>query len=155
MNKTSYHILTNKKWQFKLQHSHPRTNFILISGKTGTIIGRPYLVQTCTDISTLNITTELSLQFDCVSDVGRKNLCLFLLHISTSVWVLRTPNARRKSHFQRFCCKKNFKKQEISINFQQISAKNGVFFSLSFSPFLLIHSCKPKNQKTVKRDFTL
>ena len=70
-------LLHFKNWQFKLQHSHPRTNFILISGKTGTIIGRPYLVQTCTDISTLNITTELSLQFDCVSDVGRKNLCLF------------------------------------------------------------------------------
>jgi len=27
------------------QHSHIRTNLILISGKTGTVIGRPYLVK--------------------------------------------------------------------------------------------------------------
>lgn len=27
------------------QHSHPRTNFIIVSGKTGNIIGRPYLVK--------------------------------------------------------------------------------------------------------------
>ena len=28
----------------------------------------------------------------------------YLLYISTSVWVLRTPNPGRNSHFQRFCC---------------------------------------------------
>jgi hypothetical protein len=57
---------------YVLQHSHPRTNFILISGKSGGIIGRPYLVQTCTDLSSLNVTSELSLQFDCTSELGRK-----------------------------------------------------------------------------------
>ena len=31
---------------------------------------------------------------------------LLLLYISTSVWVLRTPNAGRNRLFQRFCCKK-------------------------------------------------
>ena len=36
-----------------------------------------------------------------------------VLYISTSVWVLRTPNARRNSHLQRFLCKKALKKQEI------------------------------------------
>jgi hypothetical protein len=60
-----------------LQHSHPRTNFILISGKSGSIIGRPYLVQTCSDLSTLNVTSELTLQFDCVSEVGRKFVLRF------------------------------------------------------------------------------
>ena len=36
-----------------------------------------------------------------------------LLYISTSVWVLRTPNAGRNSHFQCFLRKKAKKRQEI------------------------------------------
>ena len=39
-----------------------------------------------------------------------------LLYISTSVWVLRTPNAGQNSYFWRFCCKKP-KKQEICSKF--------------------------------------
>ena len=40
-----------------------------------------------------------------------------LLYISTSVWVLRTPNAGQNGHFQRFLCKKPKKKQEICSKF--------------------------------------
>ena len=29
----------------------------------------------------------------------------YLLYISTSVWVLHTPNTGRNAHFQRFCCR--------------------------------------------------
>ena len=36
-----------------------------------------------------------------------------MLYISTSVWVLRTLNDGRNSHFQHFLCNKAFKKQEI------------------------------------------
>jgi len=32
-------------WEVADERSHPRTNFIMISGKAGTIIGRPYLVK--------------------------------------------------------------------------------------------------------------
>ena len=46
-----------------------------------------------------------------------------LLYILVSVWVLRTPNAGRNSHFQRFLCKKPKKARIL----QQISAKNRVF----------------------------
>lgn len=51
-------------------HVHIRTNFVLLSGKTGEVIGRPYLVETCTDLAVLNVTSSLSLQFDCISSIG-------------------------------------------------------------------------------------
>ena len=53
-------------------HLHPRTNFILISGGKGRLLGRPYLVETCTDIGAINVTSNLALQFDCTSQRGRK-----------------------------------------------------------------------------------
>ena len=46
----------------------------------------------------------------------KSGLCLY---ISTSVWVLRTPHARRNSHFQRFCCKK----PKYSKKFAEICSK--------------------------------
>ena len=42
----------------------------------------------------------------------------WVLYISTSVWVLRTPNANQNSHFQRFSAKKQ-KKQEFCSKFLQ------------------------------------
>ena len=83
-----------------------------------------------------------------------------LLYISTSVWVLRTPNAGWNSHFQRFCCKKP-KKQEICRNLQQIFAKNSFF---KFAPkrwltvllpkkwaffFILFNTCWPQKYKDI------
>ena len=41
-----------------------------------------------------------------------------MLYISTSVWVLRTPNAGRNSHFQHFSAK-SLKKQDICSKFLQ------------------------------------
>ena len=61
-----------------------------------------------------------------------------LLYISTSVWVLRTPNDGRNSHFQRFCCK-NRKKAR---NLQQISAKNSFFLHLHQNAGRLFYSQK-------------
>ena len=46
-----------------------------------------------------------------------------VLYISTSVCVLRTPNAVRNSHFQRFLCKKVRKTRNLQQNF----AKNTFF----------------------------
>lgn len=51
-------------------HVHVRTNFILISGRHGTLMGRPYLVETCTDIGAINVTSSLAIQFDCTSHLG-------------------------------------------------------------------------------------
>ena len=42
-----------------------------------------------------------------------------VLYILTSVWVLHTPKAGRKSHFQHFFCKKTLEKQEICSKFLQ------------------------------------
>ena len=53
-------------------HVHIRTNFILISGREGRLMGRPYLVDSCTDIGAINVTSNLALQFDCTSQNGRK-----------------------------------------------------------------------------------
>ena len=53
-------------------HVHVRTNFILISGRHGRLLGRPYLVDSCTDIGAINVTSNLALQFDCTSQHGRK-----------------------------------------------------------------------------------
>ena len=53
-------------------HVHIRNNFILISGKTGKVQGRPYLVEQCTDLNVLNVTSNLELQFDCQGLSGRK-----------------------------------------------------------------------------------
>ena len=55
-------------------HVHIRTNFILISGRSGRLLGRPYLVDSCTDIGAINVTSNLALQFDCTSQHGRKNI---------------------------------------------------------------------------------
>ena len=55
-------------------HVHVRTNFILISGRFGRLMGRPYLVESCTDIGAINVTSNLALQFDCTSQNGRKFL---------------------------------------------------------------------------------
>ena len=65
------------------------------------------------------------------------SLSLSLLqYISTRVWVLRTPNIGRISHFLRFLCKKAKKARNLKQNF----AKN-TFFSLSqFFP-LFSFSC--------------
>ena len=57
-------------------HLHPRTNFILMSGGRGRLLGRPYLVETCTDIGAINVTSNLALQFDCTSQRGRKSICI-------------------------------------------------------------------------------
>lgn len=51
-------------------HIHIRTNFILLSGRHGKVMGRPYLVETCTDIGAINVTSDLALQFDCTSHYG-------------------------------------------------------------------------------------
>ena len=56
-------------------HLHIRNNFILISGRTGKVQGRPYLVEQCTDLSVLNVTSNLELQFNCEGLSGRKHLC--------------------------------------------------------------------------------
>ena len=53
---------------------HVRTNFILISGQHGKVMGRPYEVDTCTDIGAINVTSTLALQFDCTSQHGGKSL---------------------------------------------------------------------------------
>ena len=53
-------------------HLHVRNNFILVSGKTGKVLGRPYLVDQCTDLSVLNVTSNLELQFGCQGLLGRK-----------------------------------------------------------------------------------
>ena len=44
----------------------------IISGKTGKVQGRPYLVEQCTDLNVLNVTSNLELQFDCQGLSGRK-----------------------------------------------------------------------------------
>ncbi len=54
-------------------HVHVRTNFILISGRTGQLLGRPYEVDLCTDIGAINVTSSIALQFDCTSHEGRKS----------------------------------------------------------------------------------
>ena len=53
---------------------HVRTNFVLVSGRQGTLIGRPWRVESCTDISSLNVTASLALNFDCISQIGRKSI---------------------------------------------------------------------------------
>lgn len=52
--------------------SHIRTNIVLISGVDGAVIGRPFLVEMCTDLATLNVSANLQLQFDCLSFRGGK-----------------------------------------------------------------------------------
>ena len=49
-----------------------------------------------------------------------------LLYISTSVWMLRTPNAGRNSNFQPFFCKKPEKRKKFAAN----SSKKQGFLSL-------------------------
>ena len=49
-----------------------------------------------------------------------------VLYISTSVWVLRTPNAGRMSHFQHFLCKKAEKNKKFAAKF----CKKQFFLSL-------------------------
>ena len=59
-----------------------------------------------------------------------------LLYISTSVWVLCTPNAGQNSHFQRFCGKK-LKKERCS----KILQKTRFF---KFAPETLVNCFIPK-----------
>ena len=49
-----------------------------------------------------------------------------MLHISTSVWVMRTPNAGRNGHFLHFLCKKNLKKSK---KFEANFSKKQVLFT--------------------------
>ena len=51
---------------------------------------------------------------------------LLMLHIFTSIWVLRTPYAGQNMLFHRFCAKK-LEKEGKAKNFGQVLAKN-VFF---------------------------
>ena len=43
----------------------------------------------------------------------------FMLNISTSLWVLRTPNAGRISHFQHFLCKNPKKSKNFAAKFSK------------------------------------
>ena len=61
----------------------------------------------------------------------RKNWMLFIL---TSIWVLRTPNVGRNSHFQRFFCKKAKKAR----NLHQIFAKNTFFWVCTQTPITVL-----------------
>ena len=60
---------------------------------------------------------------------SRANLHTFMLYISTSVWVLRNPNAGRNRHFQRFCCKKPSKSKNFAANFSKKQSFSSVFSS--------------------------
>ena len=51
---------------------HVRNNLVLVSGADGVVMGRPYLVEMCTDLAAVNVTGELSLQFDCQTNEGRE-----------------------------------------------------------------------------------
>ena len=42
-----------------------------------------------------------------------------VLYISTSVWVLRTPNTGRNNNFQHFLCKKAKKARNLQQNFEK------------------------------------
>ena len=57
-------------------HAYLRLNSLLIHWflETGGLLGRPYLVDSCTDIGAINVTSNLALQFDCTSQHGRKFL---------------------------------------------------------------------------------
>ena len=50
--------------------NHIRTNLVLISGKDGSVIGRPYLVEMCTELGQVNVTRDFALQFDCSTHDG-------------------------------------------------------------------------------------
>ena len=52
--------------------THVRTNLVVVSGGTGGVLGRPYLVEMCTDLGAVNVTGELNIQFDCTTKEGRK-----------------------------------------------------------------------------------
>ena len=71
---------------------HIRTNFILISGKKGKIMGRPYLVDTCTDIGAINVTSNLALQFDCTSQHGGESFNWMFKLISLVSYTLKFSN---------------------------------------------------------------
>ncbi|XP_040571328.1 uncharacterized protein [Lepeophtheirus salmonis] len=54
----------------KDHRQHVRNNLVLLSGKTGKVLGRPYLIEECTDLGAVNLTSKLAIQFDCTSAVG-------------------------------------------------------------------------------------
>ena len=66
-----------------------------------------------------------------------------LLYISTSVWVLRTPNAGPNSHFQRFLLQKAKKSKKFAANF----CKKQVFLSLHQNAGRLFYSQKNSKQR--------
>lgn len=55
-----------------VHHRHVRTNFVLVSGGSGDVIGNPYFVKECVDLGPVNITRQLALDFDCDTTEGRK-----------------------------------------------------------------------------------
>ena len=92
---------------------------------------RNILVYKCGHGCIVNLNTWNEMSFQSVVTTKRRKLrrgsCRHLsrlLCILTSAWVLRTPNAGKNGHFQRFFCKKAIKAR----NLQQIFAKNSFFW---------------------------
>ncbi len=50
--------------------THRRNNLVLVSGRSGAVIGRTVLLDECVDIATLNVTADIRIQFDCATSNG-------------------------------------------------------------------------------------
>ncbi len=58
------------------RRSHSRTNLVLVSGRTGAVVGRPYLLKVCSDIAAVNVTSNAEIRIDCdTNDGGKVMLC--------------------------------------------------------------------------------
>ena len=80
------------------------------------------------------------------------SFCGLWLYISTSIWVMRTPNVGWNSHFQHFLCKRNkfdakFSKQTFFLSLHQNAGQ--VFYSQLEQVFSYIR-LKSSKQKSLK-----
>ena len=83
----------------------------------------------------ISLTKQVKFYSGCKMGWGLRNFLRPLLYISTSVWVLHTPNIGRKSHFQRF-----WQKAKKARNLQENFAKKHVFLSLHQNTGRLFYS---------------
>ncbi len=51
-------------------HPHPRTDLVLVSGASGRVLGRPYLMEVCRDIAAVNVTARGEIRIDCETEQG-------------------------------------------------------------------------------------
>ncbi len=51
-------------------HPSPSSSQVLVSGRSGRVVGRPYLMEVCRDIGAINVTADGEIRLDCRTDQG-------------------------------------------------------------------------------------